>query len=169
MDISNKVAWITGGRGWGSPWPGFFHRKGAGLRSPIGNPERRLKKRRESSPQRRRSDHVALRFDEEGADRAGRPQNGSTFGSLDILVNLSSMYEKDGWDEHMKSNAESAYLLTQAVAPWMKPSGGRIVHIADWTSASGRPRYKGYSPYYVSKAAIKGVVESMALELAPRF
>ena len=39
--------------------------------------------------------------------------------------------------------------------------------IADWTSASGRPRYKGFSPYYVSKAAIQAVVEAMALELAP--
>ena len=68
----------------------------------------------------------------------------------------------------MKTNAESAYLLSLAVAPWMnRNKGGRIVHIADWTSASGRPRYKDYTPYYVSKTAIKAVVEAMALELAP--
>ena len=68
----------------------------------------------------------------------------------------------------MKTNAESAYLLSLAVAPWMKRAGtGRIVHIADWTSASGRPRYKAFTPYYVSKAAIQAVVEAMALELAP--
>ena len=50
----------------------------------------------------------------------------------------------------------------------MKRSGaGRIVHVADWTAASGRPRYKNYGPYYVSKAGIKAVVEAMGLELAP--
>ncbi len=87
---------------------------------------------------------------------------------LDVLVNLSSIYEKDSWDEHLKTNAGSAYILTTAVAPWMKQSGrGRIVHISDWTSASRRPRYKGFSGYYVSKAAIQALVEIMALELAP--
>lgn len=90
------------------------------------------------------------------------------YGRLDIVVNLSSIYEKDAWEEHMKANAESAYQLTVAAAPWLQKSGaGRVVHIADWTSASGRPRYKGFSPYYVSKAAIQAVVEAMALELAP--
>ena len=97
---------------------------------------------------------------------------------LDVLVNLSSVYEetplkttalaRSAWDKHLKTNAQSAYLLSLVVAPWMnRTKGGRIVHIADWTSASGRPRYKGYSSYYVSKKAIQGVTEAMALELAP--
>src|SRR5439155_12412883 len=78
------------------------------------------------------------------------------------------IYEKGEWEAHMKTNAESAYILSVAVASWMKRAGGgRIVHIADWTSASGRPRYKDFTPYYVSKAAIKAIVEAMALELAP--
>ena len=42
-----------------------------------------------------------------------------------------------------------------------------MVHISDWTSASGRPRYKDFSGYYVSKSAVKAVVETLALELAP--
>jgi len=110
-------------------------------------------------------------------ERAAR-QIVKRYKRLDILINLSSIYEEaplkntalaiSAWDNHLKTNAESAYLLSLAVAPWMNRSkGGRIVHIADWTSASGRPRYKGYTPYYVSKAAIKAVIEAMALELAP--
>ena len=50
----------------------------------------------------------------------------------------------------------------------MKTSGeGRIVNISDWLPASGRPRYKGFIPYYVSKAAVVALTQSFALELAP--
>jgi NAD(P)-dependent dehydrogenase (short-subunit alcohol dehydrogenase family) len=94
---------------------------------------------------------------------------------LDILVNLASIYEPSGpkeivksWDSHLEANARSAYLLTLTAAPLMKQSGGgRVVHISDWTSASGRPRYPEYSAYYVSKSAVKAVTESLALQLAP--
>jgi NAD(P)-dependent dehydrogenase (short-subunit alcohol dehydrogenase family) len=34
-------------------------------------------------------------------------------------------------------------------------------------AARGRPRYKGFLPYYVSKRAIIGLTEALALELAP--
>jgi len=98
-------------------------------------------------------------------------------GGLGILVNLASIYERtpDGldpgaqsWDAHMEANARSAYLLTLAAAPLMKKQGGgRIIHISDWTSASGRPRYRDYGPYYASKVAVKAVVESTALTFAP--
>ncbi len=68
----------------------------------------------------------------------------------------------------MNANSEAPTFFRPAAAPAMnKNGGGRIIHISDWTSASGRPRYKDYSAYYVSKAAIKAVVEVMALELAP--
>jgi len=99
------------------------------------------------------------------------------FGRLDILVNLASIYETSegsdpkrlrSWDKHLSSNARAAYELTLSAARLMKRSGGgRVVHISDWTSASGRPRYPGYSAYYVSKTAAKAVTESLALELAP--
>lgn len=90
------------------------------------------------------------------------------FGALHILINLSSIYEPGEWDLNLEQNAHSAYRLTEAVrAAMTKSGGGRIVHIADWTSASGRPRYKGFAGYYVSKAAIQALVEATALELAP--
>jgi NAD(P)-dependent dehydrogenase (short-subunit alcohol dehydrogenase family) len=44
--------------------------------------------------------------------------------------------------------------------------GGRIVNIADWLPASGRPRYTGYTPYYVAKAGVVALTEALALELA---
>jgi pteridine reductase len=99
----------------------------------------------------------------------------SEYGTLNVLVNLASIYKTTpttgdvaaSWEENMNANARGAYLLSRAVAPLMNESG-RMVHISDWTSASGRPRYKSYSAYYVSKAAVKAVVECLALELAPK-
>src|SRR6266704_2985026 len=69
---------------------------------------------------------------------------------------------------NLDANLKSAYLLALAAAPLMRRHGdGRIVNFADWLPASGRPRYRGYLPYYVSKAGVVGLTESLALELAP--
>ena len=47
-------------------------------------------------------------------------------------------------------------------------SGGRIINFADWLPASGRRRYRGFVPYYASKARGRSALtESLALELAP--
>jgi NAD(P)-dependent dehydrogenase (short-subunit alcohol dehydrogenase family) len=45
--------------------------------------------------------------------------------------------------------------------------GARIINFADWLPSSGRPRYRGFVPYYASKAAVVALTESLALELAP--
>ncbi|GIT67598.1 MAG: hypothetical protein Ct9H300mP25_10700 [Acidobacteriota bacterium] len=44
--------------------------------------------------------------------------------------------------------------------------GGHIISFSDWTAAGGRPRYKGYVPYYVAKRAVMGFTEALALELS---
>jgi 3-oxoacyl-[acyl-carrier protein] reductase len=97
------------------------------------------------------------------------------FGRVDVLVNMASIYRskpfgettEQDWDANMDVNLKSAFLCAQAVAPVMKSNGGgRIINFADWIAASGRPRYKGFVPYYVSKAGVVGLTESLALELA---
>jgi NAD(P)-dependent dehydrogenase (short-subunit alcohol dehydrogenase family) len=66
------------------------------------------------------------------------------------------------------ANAHSVFLFSTAVAPIMKQTdGARIINFADWLPASGRPRYRGFVPYYASKAAVVALTESLALELAP--
>ncbi|HZE87927.1 MAG TPA: SDR family oxidoreductase, partial [Verrucomicrobiae bacterium] len=99
----------------------------------------------------------------------------SAFGRLDVLVNVASIYRKTpagadpsrDWDENMSANARGAYLCALAAAPHMKrQGGGRIVNFADWLPQSRRPRYPGYPAYYVSKAAVVAMTESLALELA---
>ena len=41
------------------------------------------------------------------------------------------------------------------------------MNFSDWVARSGRPRYLGYMPYYVAKAAVIALTEALALELAP--
>jgi NAD(P)-dependent dehydrogenase (short-subunit alcohol dehydrogenase family) len=98
-------------------------------------------------------------------------------GRLDVVIHMASIYGSQdildaktaaAWEANFHAHANSAFYLCRAFAPIMKKSGaGRFVFITDWTVASGRPRYKGFTPYYASKMALKGLVEAMALELAP--
>ena len=67
----------------------------------------------------------------------------------------------------MRVDLEGAYLCSRAAIPHMRSAGGgQIINISDWTAASGRPRYKGFLPYYVAKRAVMGLTEGLALELA---
>jgi NAD(P)-dependent dehydrogenase (short-subunit alcohol dehydrogenase family) len=97
-----------------------------------------------------------------------------TLKRIDILVNMASVYlstpdpNEADWSHIMDANARSVFLFATSVAPIMKQSGGaRIINFADWLPVSGRPRYRGFVPYYASKAAVVALTESLALELAP--
>jgi NAD(P)-dependent dehydrogenase (short-subunit alcohol dehydrogenase family) len=105
-----------------------------------------------------------------------------TFGRLDVLIHMASVYMEtpledlssvsstgEGpWRESLDVHLNAAYRLSLLAAPLMRRNGGgRIVHFADWTSASGRPRYGARLPYYVFKSGVKALTEALALELAP--
>jgi NAD(P)-dependent dehydrogenase (short-subunit alcohol dehydrogenase family) len=99
-----------------------------------------------------------------------------SLGRLDILIHMASLYRKtpvrlikaDTWKDQLDTDLLSAYWLSAGAAPWMIRRGeGRIILFADWVSASGRPRYKEFAPYYVSKHGVIGLAEALALEWAP--
>ena len=99
----------------------------------------------------------------------------SAFGRLDAVIHLASVYVRRrlaatdvaAWDAAMAVDLRAAFLCAQAAIPHLRAAGGgRIVNVSDWVAASGRPRYKGYLPYYVAKRAVIGLSESLALELA---
>jgi NAD(P)-dependent dehydrogenase (short-subunit alcohol dehydrogenase family) len=97
-----------------------------------------------------------------------------TLGRLDILINMAAVYQKTPnpdsahWSAIQDANAKSAFLYSLHSAPFMKQSGaGRIVNFSDWLPVTGRPHYKDYVPYYVSKASVAALTEAMALQLAP--
>ena len=119
---------------------------------------------------------VAVRADatDEQQVRAAVAEVADRLGRLDILINMASTYMRTpnpgapDWTAAFDANARSAFLFARHAAPRMKAAGaGRIINVADWLPASGRPLYKGYIPYYSSKAAVIGLTESMALEFAP--
>lgn len=98
------------------------------------------------------------------------------FGRLDILINMASLYQKTPIEQldisalqsNLAVDLQISYLLSlKAVALMYRQGEGRIINFSDWIAASGRPRYKQYVPYYVSKYAVVGLTESLALELAP--
>jgi NAD(P)-dependent dehydrogenase (short-subunit alcohol dehydrogenase family) len=97
------------------------------------------------------------------------------FGRVDALVNMASVYgstpfdelTEAGWDRDLTINLKSAFLCAKAAIPVMRATGGgRIVNFADWLARSGRPNYRGFVSYYVAKAGVVALTESMALELA---
>jgi NAD(P)-dependent dehydrogenase (short-subunit alcohol dehydrogenase family) len=71
------------------------------------------------------------------------------------------------WDQSVNVDLRAAFLCAHAAAPHMRArGGGRIVNFSDWVARSGRPRYRGYLPYYVAKAGVVALTEALALELA---
>jgi len=99
----------------------------------------------------------------------------TAFGRLDILVNMASIYRQrpfdalteDDWNAPLRIDLAGAYECSKAAVPHMRRGGGgHIICFSDWTAAGGRPRYKGYVPYYVAKRAVMGLTEALALELS---
>jgi NAD(P)-dependent dehydrogenase (short-subunit alcohol dehydrogenase family) len=97
------------------------------------------------------------------------------FGRLDILVNMASVYREkplddltvEDWDAQLSVDLRAAWLCSHAAIRHMRRSGGgRVINFSDWVARSGRPRYRGYLPYYVAKAGVIALTEALALELA---
>jgi len=176
MHITDKVALITGTRRIGSVVALELARRGANVA--LGY-NRSREEAEEAATQIRALGRKAMAIQ---ADVSKGSEVKSLvdrvvgeFGRVDVLVNMASIYRskpfaetsEQDWNANIDVNLKSAFLCAQAVAPVMKANGGgRIINFADWIAASGRPRYKGYVPYYVSKAGVVGLTESLALELA---
>lgn len=95
-----------------------------------------------------------------------------TWGRLDLLVNNASRFYRTpfgkvteyAWDDLMISNLRAPFFLSQAAAPYLAETKGRIINVAD--IHSWRPM-KNYSVYCISKTGILMLTKSLAKELAP--
>ena len=96
------------------------------------------------------------------------------FGRIDILVNnaggmlpgtdLADMTDDD-WDYMFRVNVDGVFFGCRSVAPVMiRQAGGTIVNISSIFAEQPQP---SYSAYCGSKAAVKAMSQSLALELAP--
>lgn len=107
-----------------------------------------------------------------------RDRFGEHFDRLDALVNNASGFEPspaggvsvEAFDHNMAVNARAPLMLIQAFAPMLAAHHpdrvGRVVNFID-IHVLGQP-LKGYVAYNASKAALKEVTMTAAMELAPK-
>jgi NAD(P)-dependent dehydrogenase (short-subunit alcohol dehydrogenase family) len=175
MDPKGKVAIITGGARIGQTVAETLAQRGCAL-ALIYRGSREAAEKTVTSAKAAGVNAIALKADarDEQQIAAAVKETVAALGRLDILINMAATYLKTpdpteiDWTDAMESNARSAFLFATHAARAMKEHGvGRIINVSDWLTVSGRPRYKGYVPYYTSKAAVTALTESLALELAP--
>jgi gluconate 5-dehydrogenase len=91
-------------------------------------------------------------------------------GAIDILVNNAGVqrrapleeFPKAQWDEVMRTNVDSVFLVGQAVARQMiARRRGKIINICSVQSELGRPNI---APYAASKGAVKMLTKGMAID-----
>lgn len=97
-------------------------------------------------------------------------------GGLSAVVLAASRFDRiafdaldaAAWDRAMAVDLDASFHCAQAAIPHLRRAGGgHIVLFSDWVAASGRPRYRGYLPYYVAKRSAGALGEALGLELAP--
>lgn len=176
MDPTDKAALITGGRRIGAVVANELARKGAHValvyRTSRNEADETANTIRAMG---RRALVVQADLQQPEACRQVVEATVTEFGRLDILVNMASVYREkplddltlEDWDTQMAVDLRAAWLCSHAAIPHMRRGhGGRIVNFSDWVARSGRPRYRGYLPYYVAKASVIALTEALALELA---
>ena len=94
-------------------------------------------------------------------------------GGIDVLVNNAALivnrpfeqFSASEYEEQLRVNSSSAFVLVRALAPAMKAKGyGKVINFCSITLNG---RWEGYVPYVASKGALLGLTKSLARELGP--
>ncbi len=93
-------------------------------------------------------------------------------GGLDVLVASAANFERvaladvddEAWDRSLDLNLASPFALVQHAVPALRAAHGSVVFI---TCSSATVPMRNYLPYVVSKGALKHLMKTLALELAP--
>jgi NAD(P)-dependent dehydrogenase (short-subunit alcohol dehydrogenase family) len=177
MDLSNRVALLTGGKRIGAVVAIEMAKHGADIGLCYNRSRDEAEKTAATIKQMGRRVFVRQANLTKTEDcEAFVNEGAAALGRLDILVNMASIYVPkpfseltvEEYDENVAVDMRSAFVCSRAAWPHMRRGGGgNIVNFSDWLSRSGRPRYTGYLPYYVAKTGVIGITEALALELAP--
>jgi len=97
------------------------------------------------------------------------------WGKLDILVNnagiaLSAPFDQtseEQWDQVLNTNLKSQFLCTKEAIKLMG-SGGKIICLSSIASGGVGVGFGGTAAYVASKGGVIGLVEDLAVELAPK-
>jgi pteridine reductase len=93
-------------------------------------------------------------------------------GGLDLLVASAASFERialedvddAAWDRSLDLNLASPFALVHRAVPALRGARGSVVFI---TCSSATVPMRNYLPYVVSKGALKHLMKTLALELAP--
>jgi NAD(P)-dependent dehydrogenase (short-subunit alcohol dehydrogenase family) len=176
LDLENRAALIAGGKRIGAAVARALAERGCDVALTYN----RSKEEAERSAQDvkaagRRASLVEADLTDASACALAVEHAASTFGRLDVLVHMASLYTAvpfdkltpDDFDRNLAVDLRSGFLCARSAVPHMRAAGGgRIILFSDWLSVSGRPRYPGYLPYYVAKSGVIALAEALALELA---
>jgi pteridine reductase len=119
-------------------------------------------------------DAVLLQANLDDRDEARRLADDAlaALGGLDLFVASAASFERipyaavddDAFDRSLSLNLASPFALAQRLSPALRASRGSIVFI---TCTSATAPFKNYLPYVVSKGALRQLMRTLALELAP--
>ena len=176
MDLHNKIALITGGKRIGAAVAAGLAARGVDVALSYA---RSQVEATEASERVRAAGQRSVVFQADLSQPEAGPalveSAAAALGGLDILINMASVYVQmpfddlgaASWNAVLDVDVRAAFLCARAAVPHMRRrGGGRIISFSDWIARSGRPRYKGYLPYYVAKAAVIALTEALSLELA---
>lgn len=176
MDLQGRATLITGGKRIGAAVAVDLARRGMDIALSYHRSEREAAAVAEQVREAgRRAFIFAADLSQASGCQALVEQAAQALGRLDVLVHMASVYDavpfdqmdEASWDSVVDVDLKAAFLCARAAIPHMRRAGGgRIITFADWVAASGRPRYKGYLPYYTAKRGVIGLSEALALELA---
>lgn len=93
-------------------------------------------------------------------------------GRLDLLVPSAANFERipydhvdeAAWDRALRLNLDGPFVLAKRATPALRASRGSIVFITCTTAAAP---YRHHLPYVVSKGAVRQLMRTLSLELAP--
>ena len=96
----------------------------------------------------------------------------SKWGRLDVLINSAGIISpcpsldvtQADWENLLGINLHGVFYCCQAVARYMKDTGGAIINLSSIASKAAWPRRVSYA---AAKAGITGITESLAVEWAP--
>ncbi len=81
------------------------------------------------------------------------------------LSNSIDNFSQEQWDANFNTHAKAPYQLAAGLAPLLRANHGCIINMLDVYASQP---LKGHSIYTMSKATLKMLTESLALELAPQ-
>lgn len=179
IDLSNKVAIVTGGsRGIGQACVKLFSQANSSVAFTYKQTAEQAQKLEKQYGTKVKGYRVDMESETEIFKLAD--DVAKDFGKIDLLVHNAGIWNEgsldnmtlEHWNEMMRINLTSTFLLCKAVVPHMKKNAkgmdthkfGRIILIS---STAGQRGEAFHSHYAASKGGVISFTKSLAVELAP--